>query len=65
MLANENKKCIIDVSVLPQSILLTLEVKEKLKNERISVKEACKSVGIPKATYYKFKDSVQIYKKSC
>lgn len=59
----ENKKCIIDVSVLPKSILLTLEVKEKLKNERISVKDACTQVGIPKATYYKFKDFVQIYNK--
>lgn len=49
---------IINKSVLPDYFELTLKVKDLLNSSSINVTEACKMVGISRATYYKYKDYV-------
>lgn len=60
---NKNKQLlIVSADVLPEMIVKTLEVKKLLALGEIkSSAAACKSVGISRSAYYKYKDSVYSY----
>lgn len=60
---NDKKLCVVNYEMLPLSMRKTLEVKEILKKERVSVKEAYERVGLKKATYFKWKDNIDFLKK--
>ena len=55
---------VVDASVLPEVILKTLTVKRMLANrEEKSSSAACRTVGISRSAFYKYRDSVFIYEE--
>lgn len=50
---------IVDKEILPTSIQKVIEVNELISQERISIYEAIKRIGISRSTYYKYKDYVK------
>lgn len=50
---------IVNKKILPEVLKKTVEVKELLKkNEKITINEAVKSIGISRSAYYKYKDYI-------
>ena len=55
---------VVDAAVLPEVILKTLTVKRMLANrEEKSSSAACRSVGISRSAFYKYRDSVFVYEE--
>lgn len=55
---------VVDASVLPEVITKTLTVKRMLANrEEKSSSAACRSVGISRSAFYKYRDCVFIYEE--
>lgn len=55
---------VVDASVLPEVILKVLTVKRMLANrEAKSSAAACRSVGISRSAFYKYRDSVFVYEE--
>ena len=55
---------VVDSAVLPEVILKTLTVKRMLANrEEKSSSAACRSVGISRSAFYKYRDSVFVYEE--
>ncbi|MCQ2416922.1 MAG: ACT domain-containing protein [Oscillospiraceae bacterium] len=53
---------VVDATVLPEVILKTLQVKRMLANkEERSSSAACRSVGISRSAFYKYRDYVFMY----
>lgn len=50
---------IVDKEILPTSIQKVIEVNELINQEKISIYEAIKRIGISRSTYYKYKDYVK------
>ena len=60
----EKSWVVVDSSVLPEVILKTLTVKRMLANrEEKSSSAACRTVGISRSAFYKYRDSVFIYEE--
>ena len=64
-MAEANKNwVVVDVSVLPDVITKTLQVKRMLANrEEISSAAACRKIGISRSAFYKYRDSVFVYEE--
>ncbi len=55
---------VVDASVLPEVILKVLTVKRMLANREVkSSAAACRSVGISRSAFYKYRDSVFVYEE--
>lgn len=55
---------VVDASVLPEVVLKVLTVKRMLANrEAKSSAAACRSVGISRSAFYKYRDSVFVYEE--
>ncbi len=64
MSGREKNWVVVDASVLPEVILKTLTVKRMLANrEEKSSSAACRTVGISRSAFYKYRDSVFIYEE--
>ena len=55
---------IIEKSILPEYFSLVIKAKGLVENEKMSVSDACKTVGISRNTFYKYKDKIFIASKS-
>ena len=54
---------IIEKSILPEYFDLVLQAKSLVENEKMSVSDACKKIGISRNTFYKYKDKIFIASK--
>lgn len=55
---------IIEKSILPDYFDLVIKAKSLVENEKISVSDACKQIGISRNTFYKYKDKIFIASKA-
>lgn len=53
-----NDYLIVDKKILPENVLLVVEANRLISEKKLSISEACKSVGISRGTYYKYHNSV-------
>jgi len=58
----KNDYLIVHKSILPDNYSAVIEARNLIQNNNLSVSEACKSVGISRCTFYKYKDYVFIPK---
>lgn len=64
MAEQEKNWVVVDAAVLPEVILKTLTVKRMLANrEEKSSSAACRTVGISRSAFYKYRDSVFVYEE--
>lgn len=49
---------IVNKKILPENVLLVVEANKLITEQKLSISDACKSVGISRGTYYKYHDSV-------
>ena len=49
---------IINKKILPEIYLKVLEAKQLVNNDKISISDAVKKIGIARSTYYKYKDNI-------
>ncbi len=58
----KNNYLIVHKSILPSYFDAVLEARNLIQNNNLSVSDACKSVGISRCTFYKYKDYIFIPK---
>ena len=58
-----NEFLIIEKSILPEYFDLVIRAKSLVENEKYSVSDACKKIGISRNTFYKYKDKIFIASK--
>ena len=58
-----NQYLIIEKSILPECFDLVIKAKSLVENEKLSVSDACKRIGISRNTFYKYKDKIFIASK--